>query len=371
MDLARVAPLQVLVVNTGSSSTKLRVVEAGDAVSWQADLPALDPGGADDALSDALHQAPKGVDAVGHRVVHGGTRFVGPAVVDDTVEGELRRLCDLAPLHQARALAAMDATRRVLARVPMVACFDTAFHAGMPPASVTYALPESWREGLGVRRYGFHGLSHAYASRRAVELVGTGAARRLVTCHLGAGASLAAVRDGRSVDTTMGFSPLEGLVMGTRSGSIDPGIVTWLVTHAGLGAEEVADALEHRSGLLALAGTAEMGAVVEGAEQGDDSAALALAVYLRSVRAGVAAMASSLGGLDTLLFTGGVGEHAAAVRAGVAEGLGFLGVALDGPANETAAPDAEVSAPGSPVRTLVVAAREELEVATQVRSVLT
>lgn len=357
-------------LNTGSSSTKVRLVEDDDAVSWQADLPALDPADADGSLGVALGRAPAGIDAVGHRVVHGGTAFSGPVVVDRAVESELRRLCDLAPLHQTRALAAMDAARRVLPGVPVVASFDTAFHATMAPSATTYALPAAWRRGLGVRRYGFHGLSHAYAARRAAQLLGIEACRRLVTCHLGAGASLAAVAEGRSVDTTMGFTPLEGIVMATRSGSLDPGIVTWLVTHAGLEVQAVADALEHSSGVLALAGTTDMGALARRAEEGDEDAGLALAVYLRSLRAAVAAMASALGGLDTLVFTGGVGENVPSVRAGVAEGLGFMGVAVDRKANAAAVPDTEISAAGALVHTLVLAAREDLQVAAEVRSLL-
>jgi acetate kinase len=247
---------------------------------------------------------------------------------------------------------------------PAVACFDTAFHATLPAAAATYAVPAAWRERWGLRRYGFHGLSHAYASRRAAELTG---ARRIVTCHLGAGASLAAVRDGRSVDTTMGFTPLEGLVMATRSGSVDPGLLLWLLEREGVGVREMAEALEHDSGLLALAGTADMREVLARADEG---AQLALDVYCHRLRAGIAAMAAALDGLDALVFTGGVGERAPAVRAAAADGLRFLGVALDGGRNDAANGDADVSAAGAPVRTLVVSAREDLEIAAQVRALL-
>jgi acetate kinase len=216
-----------------------------------------------------------------------------------------------------------------------------------------------------VRRYGFHGLSHAYASRRAAQMTG---ARRVVTAHLGAGASLAAVRDGRSVDTTMGFTPLEGLVMATRSGSVDPGLLLWLLERERLEVAEMSAALEHEGGLLALAGTADMREVLARADGGDDEARVALGVYLHRLRAGVAAMAAALGGLDALVFTGGVGEHAPEVRARTAAGLGFLGVELDAEANAHAAADAEIGAPGAPARTLVVTAREDLEVARQVRA---
>jgi len=227
--------------------------------------------------------------------------------------------------------------------------------------------PRAWRERWGVRRYGFHGLSHAYASRRAAEMTG---ARRVVTAHLGAGASLAAVRDGRSVDTTMGFTPLEGLVMATRSGSVDPGLLLWLLDRERLGIEEMSAALEHEGGLLALAGTADMREVLARADGGDDEARVALGVYVHRLRAGIAAMAAALGGLDTLVFTGGVGERSAAVRAAAADGLGFLGVALDAGRNGAPDGDADVSADGAPVRTLVVPAREDLEIARQVRALL-
>jgi len=270
----------------------------------------------------------------------------------------------------------------VLPDVPSVACFDTAFHATLPAAASTYALPPEWRKRWDLRRYGFHGLSHAYASRRAAEILGRAPeGLRVVTCHLGAGASLAAVADGRSVDTTMGFTPLEGLVMATRSGSVDPGLVLWLAEHAGMPPAELAATLERRSGLLGLAGTADMREIVTGAARGSPDARLALDVYVHRLRGAIAAMAASLGGLDALVFTGGVGEHAPAVRALAADGLGFLGVALDpgrndadrnDPGRDSAGgpADREIGADGASVRTLVVAAREDLEIARGVRRVL-
>lgn len=324
----------------------------------------MDPG----ALRAAVAAMPR-PDAVGHRIVQGGTVFRSSVVVDGDVERQLRELTDLAPLHQPKSLAALDAVTAVLPGVPRVACFDTAFHAGLPAAASTYAVPSVWRERYGVRRYGFHGLSHAYATRRSAELLG-GLPRRLVTCHLGAGASLAAVLAGHSVDTTMGFTPLEGLVMATRSGSVDPGLVLWLQQHVGLSAAEVGEALEHSSGISALAGTADMAAVISAAGGGEPAAGLALAVYLHRLRGLVAAMAAALGGLDALVFTGGVGERAPAVRAGAADGLGFLGVALDPARNAAATGDAEIGAGGSGVRVLVVTAREDLEIAAEVRRVL-
>ncbi len=263
----------------------------------------------------------------------------------------------------------MDAVSAVLPGMPAVGCFDTAFHATLRDAAATYALPSAWRERYGLRRYGFHGLSHGYAARRAAAMLGR-QDLRLVSCHLGAGASVAAVRAGRSVDTIMGFTPLEGLVMATRSGSVDPGLLLWLLEHEPISESELAAALEHESGLLALAGTADMAAVVAGAQAGRPEARFALDVYVHRLRAAIAAMSAAMEGIDALLFIGGVGEHAAAVRAAAAGGLGYLGVELDTTANEGAEGDMSIGAAGAPVRVLVVAAREDLEIASQVRGLL-
>lgn len=362
--------MRILVVNAGSSSLKLRVIGPDDGVVVSKDLPA--PGGqAEDAAIARLIQDLPPVDAVGHRIVHGGTKFSEPVVIDQAVEQRLRALTDLAPLHQPKSLAVLDVVSAVLPTVPTVACFDTAFHATMPAAAATYALPREWRKRWELRRYGFHGLSHAYVSRRASELLGRAPdGLRLVTCHLGAGASLAAVLHGRSVDTTMGFTPLEGLVMATRSGSVDPGLVLWLQEHAGMPAAELAATLEHRSGLLGLAGTADMRAILASAEGADPAAVLALDVYVHRLRAAIAAMAASMNGMDGLVFTGGVGENAPTVRKRAAEGLAFLGVELDSERNLTAHPDVEISARDAPVRTLVITAREDLQIAREVRRVL-
>lgn len=356
--------MRVLVVNAGSSSLKLSVVGPGEETVASESVPVRRGVWDAGALEEALGRFPS-ADAVGHRVVHGGREFVAPVRLDARVVARLRELGDLAPLHQPTSLAGIEAIGGVWPDLPTVACFDTAFHAGIPPEASTYAVPERWRREWGVRRFGFHGLSHAYAARRAAEM--TGGVERVVTAHLGAGASLAAVRAGRGVDTTMGFTPLEGLVMATRSGSVDPGMVLWLQQHAGVAVEEIADALEHRSGLWALAGTSDMREVLE---RGDEDAALAAGVYVHRLRAGVAAMAASLGGLDALVFTGGVGEGSALVRGRAAEGLGFLGVEVDAGANAGVGGEGEVSAAGASVRTLVVRAREDVEVARGVREVL-
>jgi acetate kinase len=252
--------------------------------------------------------------------------------------------------------------------VPTVACFDTAFHSSLPAAAATYALPREWREKWDLRRFGFHGLSHSYASRRAAELLGRDVEDlRLVTCHLGAGASLAAVKGGVSVDTTMGFTPLEGLVMATRSGTVDPGLILWLETSQGLSAAEISNGLEHQSGLLGLAGTADMKEVAR-AENAET--ALAFDVYVHRLCGQLAAMASAMGGVDAVVFTGGVGENSATVRQSCLSSLEWLGCAIDVAANESARGDAIISPPGARVGAVVVSAREDLEIAREVEKVL-
>jgi len=381
------APHRVLVVNAGSSSLKLRVLggpgAGSDEVTGAADLPAVGGtlgGGADGAAIKEAIGSFGPVDAVGHRVVHGGTLYDAPVLVTPEVRRRLESLTYLAPLHQPKSLAALDAVTAVLPDTPAVACFDTAFHATIPEAAATFALPAEWRARWTLRRYGFHGLSHAYASRRAAELAGhpvPGAADglRVVTCHLGAGASLAAVHRGRSVDTTMGFTPLDGLVMATRSGSVDPGLVLWLEEHAGMPPRELAATLENRSGLTGLAGTGDMREVLSRAVAGDARAVLGRDVYLHRLRASVAAMAAAMGGLDVLVFTGGVGENSPEIRSRTAGGLGFLGVAVDESRNnldkaDRGGEDWEVTAARAAVRTFVIAAREDRQIAAEVRSLL-
>jgi acetate kinase len=329
--------VKVLVVNAGSSSLKLSVVGPGDATLGARTLELPDGEVQADAVRAALAELPD-ADAAGHRVVHGGDA-TAPAEVDAGVRAHIAALRPLAPLHQDRALAGIDAVASARPGLRAVACFDTAFHAGLPAAAATYPLPRAWRERHGLRRYGFHGLSHGWVARQA------GAGARLVSCHLGAGASVAAISDGRSVDTTMGFTPLEGIVMATRSGTVDPGLLLWLLREAGLSVEELDHGLEHESGLLGLAGTGDMRALLA---REDPDARLALEIYVHRLRAAIAAMVAALGGIDVLAFTGGVGEHAAPVRDRVVENLGFLG-AFD-------------------VR--VVESREDLEVARLVRLTL-
>lgn len=362
--------MRILVVNAGSSSLKLSVLDDADGLlgSETVDAPV---GRIDESALRTAISANSPIDAVGHRIVHGGTEFTQPVLIDARVLRRLEALTDLAPLHQPKSLRGLDVVSRLLPGVPAVACFDTAFHAHIPPAAATYALPSQWRHRWDLRRFGFHGLSHAYASQRAAELTGLHIEDlRIVTCHLGAGASLAAVKGGVSVDTTMGFTPQEGLVMATRSGSVDPGLLLWLEEHVGMPPSELATTLEYRSGLLGICGSSDMRVILQAEADGDADSALAIGVYLHRLRAGIAAMAAAMGGLDTLVFTGGVGEHAAPIRERCAAELGFLGIALDREANEGGAGDREIGADGAQVRTLVIEAREDLEIARGVRQVL-
>jgi acetate kinase len=339
----------VLVVNAGSTSTKLDVVDKEEQATRLAGLDKVDPAR---------------IAAVGHRIVHGGDRFREPVEIDDAVIAGVRELSPLAPLHNEPALQAVDAARRAVPGVPHVAVFDTSFHGTMPPEATTYAVPRRWNEEWGVRRYGFHGLSVQWAAERVP-------AERLVVCHLGGGCSITAVRDGRSVDTTMGFSPLEGVPMTTRSGSIDPGIVLYLLREGLLPLDALDHALEHESGLAGLSGgSGDVRDLLAAEAAGDARARLALAVYIHRIAAAVAAMTAALGGLDALVFTAGVGERSPDIRARICARLGFLGVVLDTRANADAQPDADVAATGSPVRVVVVAAREDVVVARAVRALL-
>jgi acetate kinase len=336
---------RVLTVNAGSSSLKLSLLDAGsDQPVWSAESNLED-------LPKAMRNV-EGIDAVGHRIVHGGQHFRDAVRIDQKVRDALEKLTDLAPLHQPKSLAALDAVSRLCPDVPAVACFDTAFHAGLSPAAYEYALPAEWRERWGVRRYGFHGLSHAYIARHVAERLGRDDLR-IVSCHLGAGASLCAISHGRSVDTTMGFTPLEGVVMATRSGSVDPGLLLWLLERTGLSGHQLEHVLEHESGLLGLAGSADMREVLAARAAGNHRAGIAIDVYIHRLRAGIAAMVAAIGGIDALAFTGGVGENAAQIRQEACAGLGFLGVG-----------------PAGPTPVLCVPAREDLEIATQTRAAL-
>lgn len=351
----------VLVVNAGSSSLKLALLDDADEVVGATTLERWAGGDETDDIRALVDGLPH-IDAVGHRIVHGGADLTDPVLLDAEVRDRIAGLTELAPLHQPRGVAGIDAVGAVLPGVPAVACFDTAFHHRLPAAARTYALPRAWNERWSLRRYGFHGLSHAHVARRVAELAGPD--RRIVSAHLGAGASLAAIAGDRSVDTTMGFTPLAGLVMATRSGDVDPGLVLWLLHHGGVSADELSDLLEHRSGLAGLTGGSGDLRDIVGSEE--PVARLALDVYVHRLRREIAAMAAAMNGVDVLVFTGGVGEHQPAVRAAAASGLGFLGVAID--EDVPVDGDTEITAPGAGVRTFVVTAREDIEIARQVRA---
>jgi acetate kinase len=362
--------VRILVVNAGSSSLKLSLLGSTDALEQSVELPAGHGDLDTDAIAEAVRDWPV-PDVVCHRVVHGGTSLTGATRVDDEVRRQIEDLTDLAPLHQPKSIAGLDAMAQLFPDVPAVACFDTAFHAGLPAAASTYAVPADWRRRWAIRRYGFHGLSHGYAARRAAEILELPLEQlRIVSCHLGAGASLCAIVGGASVDTTMGFTPLEGLVMATRSGSIDPGLVLWLEEHENLTPHEVATALEKHSGLMGLAGTGDQRDVEDLAAEGRPDAVLALDVYVHSLVAHIAAMVAATAGVDVLVFTGGVGQHSATIRRLAAERLAFLGVAVDDERNGGDPLDVEITAAGATVRTVVVAAREDLQMARETRALM-
>ena len=360
--------MRVLVVNAGSSSLKHALVRphagggrhevvARGEQRWEPDGSA---GRHAAALAAALADAGDRADAVGHRVVHGGAQFTGPARIDGGVRAAIAALAPLAPLHIRAALEGIDAATAALPRLPQVACFDTTFHRTLPPEATTYALPREWTERFGLRRFGFHGLNVQWCHEQAAAVLGGERCRRVVVCHLGSGCSVSAVRDGRSVDTTMGFTPLEGVPMATRSGSIDPGVLLHLLA-AGISGGELDDGLNHRSGLLGLSGIHGLREVEDAAAAGDGQAQLAFDVLVRGVSGAVAAMTTSLRGLDALVFTAGAGEHSARLRAAVCARIAQLGVVLD--AERNAAHAERISRDGAVVTVLVVAAGEEVIIA--------
>lgn len=307
------------------------------------------------------------IDAVGCRVVHGGARFVEPTRVTPSVLDELRALGDLAPLHNPVGVAVLEQMKRSLPETPVIAVFDTAFHRTLPPVAYTYALPVELCAHYGLRRYGFHGISHAYASRQLLGYLGHDAGgTKIVTCHLGSGASVCAVADGQSVDISMGFTPLEGLVMGTRSGDVDPGLILYLIRTASMTASEVDSLLNHESGLRGLSGlSADIRDLEQATLEGNEQAKLALEVFAYRTRKYIGAFAAALEGLDAVAFTGGIGEHSASMRSRICQGLEFLGLRLDEARNKTAngRADMRISAESSPVQIWVLPTDEEQEIA--------
>jgi acetate kinase len=392
--------MKVLVCNAGSSSLKFSLFEADGeqplaegGIDWTTTptrLVVRRPGRAElrqdlsltkhaeaigHILEDLTHcpdaplHALADVQAVGHRVVHGGDRYTQAVRITPEVKQAIAELAELAPLHNPAALDGIKAAEQALPGVPQVAAFDTAFHATLSEAARTYPVPYEWTRDWGVRRYGFHGLSHAYCAGRAAEMLGR-RDLRLVICHLGNGASMSAVRAGVCVDTSMGFTPLEGLMMGTRSGTVDPGMLIYLLRHKGLDADRLDHALNFESGLLGVSGVSPDLRQVLAAAADHPRARLALEIYIHRIRSTIGAMAASLGGLDALVFTAGVGEHSAEVRRRSCAGLEYLGLELDAAANEACRPDADLTRTGSRGRILVLATREDLTVVRETRRVL-
>ncbi|MFI7641376.1 acetate/propionate family kinase [Nonomuraea sp. NPDC049400] len=355
----------VLTVNAGSSSLRLDLVEGGCVLDSAHAERAIDPGSAREELSGFLGgHFGRDIRAVAHRLVHGGDLVRAPVVADDETAAALRGLTSLAPLHLPPALALLEAAREELPAVPHVLCPDTAFHAGLPEEAALYALPLSWRERFGLRRYGFHGLSYAWAADRAAELIGKPLTELdLVLTHLGGGCSVCAVSGGRSLDTSMGFTPLDGLPMSKRSGSVDPGMLLWLLSAGHLTLEELGEGLERRSGLLGLSGglSGDTRDLVAAARQGNAAAELALGVFSHRVSREIAAAATALGRIDALVFTGEIGWDQPEVREAVCGRLGLLGI--EPPAMGNRHDDGPVSAFGAAVPVMVIQVREELQLA--------
>jgi len=362
--------MRILVLNSGSSSIKYRLLDLTRSTAVA--------GGTVEEMGDhreglgriVTTLAGQEISAIGHRVVHGGERFREPVLLSDPVIEELRRLNPLAPLHNPANLLGMERAREVWPDAPQVAVFDTAFHQTLPPPAFTYAIPEALARNHGIRRYGFHGISHASVARRSAALI-----RRpleslnLISLHLGNGASAAAIRGGRSVDTSMGLTPLEGLVMGTRSGDLDPAILPYLARCTGAGLDEIEGILLRESGLLGLAGTNDMRELERRTRDGDATARVAVDVFCYRLKKYVGAYAAALGRLDAVAFTGGIGEHSALVRGLCLQNLSILGIAVDEEKNRSSATGEREIGTGA-VRVLVLPADEELEIATQTAACL-
>jgi acetate kinase len=398
--------MKILVLNSGSSSQKSCLYEIGDAlpaappaclwqakIEWEGDFAEAEVKGghrlaehgvtektrikissraqAVEHLLDTLWKgetkvlsSPSEIDVVGHRVVHGGPHFEDPVLVNSEVKSAIAAVSSFAPLHNRAELEGMDIVEKLLPKVPQIAVFDTGFHKKMPLAAAVYPGPFEWFSA-GIRRYGFHGINHKYCARRAAELLRKDPkSLRLVSCHLGNGCSLAAIHNGRSIDTTMGFTPLEGLMMGTRSGSVDPGILTYLMREKNLSGEKLDDLLNQHSGLLGISGiSGDMREILAAIGNRHERAKLAFDIYIHRLQSGIGAMIAVLGGLDALIFTAGVGENSPEVRAASCANLEYAGIKVDQAKNAQSLPDKDISAAGSPVRIMIIAAQEDWEIA--------
>src|ERR1700730_908749 len=393
--------MNVLVLNSGSSSQKSCLYEIGDTapddppdcvwegkIEWAGDTAECSiknsrggsrkdrtsltsRGEAIERLLNSLWSgetqaisSPSAINVVGHRVVHGGPQHFEPSIVTANVKSAIESASVFAPLHSRAELEGMEIVAKLLGAVPQIAVFDTGFHRTMPLSAATYPSPYDWFEH-GIRRYGFHGINHQSCAQRAAQLLGKNLnSLKLVTCHLGNGCSLAAIIDGRSVDTTMGFTPLEGLMMGTRSGSVDPGILTYLVRQRHLSGQQLDEILNQKAGLLGISGiSSDMRKILAASKKGHERAKLALDIYVHRLRSGIGAMIAVLGGVDALVFTAGVGENSPEVRAAVCENFAFLDLRLDEGRNAQSPLDEDISAPDATVRTLVIHAQEDWMIA--------
>jgi acetate kinase len=373
--------MKILVLNAGSSSHKISLFEFSEGLPetsparlWESKIEWHGTGLQSATLDDVLRRlwsgdspivrSPSDIAVVGHRIVHGGPRYEEPVRITPAVKDGIASVAEFAPLHNRAELEGIEAVERLLGNVPQVAVFDTGFHRRMPLSAAVYPGPYEWFT-KDIRRYGFHGINHQYCAGRAAELLHRDLKTlKLVTCHLGNGCSLAAIEDGRSIDTTMGFTPLDGLMMGTRSGSIDPGILTYLLRRGQLQPQDVDDVLNHRSGLLGISGVSEdMREILAAIKEGNSRAKLAFDIYIHRLQAGIGAMTTALGGIDALVFTAGVGENSPEVREAACQKLAFLGLELDRVRNAQTRPDGDVARTESKVRVLLIRAEEEMAIA--------
>jgi len=394
--------MRILVLNSGSSSQKTALFDMGPDASpdpitplwegklqWNGNKETLSIGNSHDKKLTAESESPRRheravenllqslttgpsavlrslekIEIVGHRIVHGGSNLTKPTRITSDVKHSISAVSSIAPLHNQAGLEGIELIERLLPGKPQIAVFDTGFHRTLPLPTKVYPVPYSWYE-QDIRRYGFHGINHEYCAHRAAQLLARDiSSLKIVSCHLGNGCSLAAINGGKSIDTTMGFTPLEGLMMGTRSGSVDPGILTHLIRNGTIEAEDLDNILNHKSGLLGISGvSSDMREVLAAAGNGNERAKLAFDIFIHRLQSEIGSMAASLGGLDTLVFTAGIGENSPEVRHAACTKLKFLGIELDSCANATAKPDTDIAAPRSPVRVLVIAAQEDWSIA--------
>ena len=370
--------MKILVLNAGSSSHKLSLYELGEdlpehppAPLWEGKIEWQDHIRAD-AVEQLIAPVSDAIDVVGHRIVHGGPQYEEPVRITPAVKAGIAAASEFAPLHNQGELDAIETVEKLLGKVPQVAVFDTGFHRRMPAAAAVYPGPYEWFT-QDIRRYGFHGINHQYCAVRAAQLLKRELkSLNLVSCHLGNGCSIAAIQDGYSIDTTMGFTPLEGLMMGTRSGSVDPGILTYLLRRGSLRPDEIDNVLNRKSGLLGVSGiSSDMREVLAAMKKGHARAKLAFDIYVHRLQSGIGAMAAVLGGINVLVFTAGVGENSPEVREAACRPLAFLGLKLDEAANAQVSPDADIAIAGAGVRVLVIRAKEDWAIAQECWKLLT